>query len=217
MTAEAGHAANRAYRDQSGNFHLNGASFFNDAETDIAGALESLAVWPGVIRIPVYDLRSTTGVPLTAAETQGNFNIDLTSNVALAQGEVTDNETEASVVNFQFALPSTYNAGDNLTITLPVAIIATAAAVNNGSTIDINAYRSLAIGTVGADICATAAQTFAALDTWYAKAFVITGTTLGPGDTLNVKITSSVIDSEAGAGTLRLNMDAPLISLNLVS
>ena len=40
--AEPGHAPNRIYTDQQGNFHLNGAQFFNDAETDIAGSLESL-------------------------------------------------------------------------------------------------------------------------------------------------------------------------------
>jgi hypothetical protein len=41
MAAEAGHAPSRIYTDQNGNFHLNGASFFNDAEQDIASALES--------------------------------------------------------------------------------------------------------------------------------------------------------------------------------
>lgn len=42
MTTEAGHHASRFYRDQDGNVHLNGASFFNDAEADIANALEAL-------------------------------------------------------------------------------------------------------------------------------------------------------------------------------
>lgn len=42
MAAELGHAASRVYRDQSGNFHLNGAAFYNDAEEDISPALESL-------------------------------------------------------------------------------------------------------------------------------------------------------------------------------
>lgn len=47
MTAEAGHHPNRAYFDQSGNLHLNGASVFNDGEADISGALESLVNAPG--------------------------------------------------------------------------------------------------------------------------------------------------------------------------
>lgn len=43
MTAEAGHDPNRHYFDADGDFHLNGSSFFNDAEQDIESQLESLA------------------------------------------------------------------------------------------------------------------------------------------------------------------------------
>ena len=42
MTAEAGHHPNRSYVDQNGNFHLNGASFFNDGEEDISDEFEAL-------------------------------------------------------------------------------------------------------------------------------------------------------------------------------
>ena len=42
MASEAGHEPNRVYVDQQGNLHLNGAQFLNDAEEDIAPALESL-------------------------------------------------------------------------------------------------------------------------------------------------------------------------------
>lgn len=42
MAAEAGHEAGRSYRDQDGNYHLNGGAFYNDAEEDISPALESL-------------------------------------------------------------------------------------------------------------------------------------------------------------------------------
>lgn len=42
MATENGHHANRVYRDQDGHFHLNGASFFNDAEEDISDSLEEL-------------------------------------------------------------------------------------------------------------------------------------------------------------------------------
>ena len=34
MASEAGHEPNRAYFDQAGNIHLNGASLFDSAETD---------------------------------------------------------------------------------------------------------------------------------------------------------------------------------------
>lgn len=42
MAAETGHHANRVYRDQSGDLHLNGASLFDTAENDIAPALNNL-------------------------------------------------------------------------------------------------------------------------------------------------------------------------------
>lgn len=39
MAAETGHHPNRAYIDQDGNFHLNGASFFDSNEVDSKGYL----------------------------------------------------------------------------------------------------------------------------------------------------------------------------------
>lgn len=161
-----------------------------------------------------YSLRQTTGIPLVAAETAGNFDIDVAANVTIAGGEITDNETEVSVANFQFALPENYVSGGAVTVSLPVAIIKTGGATNNGSSIDVLAYEQ-AVGAVGADLCTTAAQTFVALDTWYSKDFVITPTNLVAGDVLNIYISSSVIDSEAGGGTLRMNLDAPKLLLDV--
>jgi hypothetical protein len=164
--------------------------------------------------VPISALRHTTGVPLTVAETAGGFNVSLSSHVYLAQAEITDNETEVSVCHAQVTLPPEYVAGGDITVRLPVSIVKTAAAVDNGSTIDLSVYKQAA-GAVGSDLCATAAQTFAAVDTWYNKDFTVTPTGLVAGDVLNLEITSSVIDSEAGGGTLRLNMQPPLILLDV--
>jgi hypothetical protein len=41
MATEAGHFPNRVYLDANGDFHLNGASFFNDDEDDISGSFDS--------------------------------------------------------------------------------------------------------------------------------------------------------------------------------
>lgn len=43
MTAEVGHEASRAYMDQSGNLHLNGASIFDSGENDIKEELDLLS------------------------------------------------------------------------------------------------------------------------------------------------------------------------------
>lgn len=155
------------------------------------------------------------GGALAVSEAAGTFNRSVSSNVILIQGEVTDNETEASVGTAQFRLPAEYVAGGAITVRLRCTIVKTGSATDNGSTIDVEAYKSDGSGAVGSDICATAAATFAALDTWYNKDFTITPTGLVAGDILNFKITSSIIDSEAGAGTLRLNMEQPAILLSI--
>lgn len=164
--------------------------------------------------IPIVGLQQTTGIPLAVTETAGNFNVDVTTNVILAKAEITDNETEVSVTQFQFVLPPEYVSGGDISIRLPVAIVKTGAGSNNGSTIDCSVYKQ-ASGAVGSDLVTTAAQTFAALDTWYNKDFVVTPTGLVAGDILNVVISSSVIDNEAGAGTLRLNMSPPRVLLDV--
>lgn len=165
--------------------------------------------------LPIASLRSDAGASLTAAETAGTFNVSVAANVILAQGEITDNETEVSVCYGQVVLPPEYVAAGDVTVRVPCALIKTAAAVNNGSTIDVAVFEQAA-GAVGADLSTTtAAATFAADDTWYNKDFVITATGLVAGDVLNLKFTSSVVDSEVGAGTLRLNMGAPIILLDI--
>jgi hypothetical protein len=133
----------------------------------------------------------------------------------VANGEVTDNETEASITYFEFRLPENYVAAGDVTVRLPAALIATATPTNNGSTLDVAVYEE-ASGAVGSDLSTTtAAATFAALDTWYNKDFVITATGLVAGDKLLVKITSNVIDSEAGGGTIILNLESPTVLLDI--
>ena len=161
------------------------------------------------------DVVSDAGAALLAAETAGTFNRSIAANVQLIQGEITDNETEASVGYAQFTLPPEYVAAGAVVLRIPCKVVLTAAAVDNGSTIDAEVFESDGAGAVGADICATAAQTFAALDTWYNKDFTVTATGLLPGDVLNIKITATIIDSEAGGGTLRFNMETPQLLISV--
>jgi len=192
----------------------SGATFTQNGSGDIARssfAEEALQSYG----IPISALAHTTGVPLTVAETAGGFNVSLSSHVWKAQAEIADNETEVSVTHFQFVLPVEYVAGGDISISLRCALIKTAAAVNNGSTVDVAVYKQ-ADGAVGSDLSTTtSAATFAADDTWYTKTFVITPTGLTAGMTLNVEITTSVVDSEAGGGTLRFNMDPPKVLLDV--
>jgi hypothetical protein len=166
--------------------------------------------------IPISEIRSDAGASLTAAETAGTFDITVGTNTIVANGEVTDNETETSVAYFQIVLPPEYVAAGDVTVRMPSALIKTGAPTNNGSTLDIAVYEQSDAGAVGSDLSTTtAAATYAALDTWYNKDFVITATDLVAGDVLNVKITATVIDSEAGAGTIVLNLAPPKVLLDV--
>jgi hypothetical protein len=166
--------------------------------------------------IPVFSLVQTTGIPLAVTETAGNFNLSVAANVYTAVGEVTDNETETSVVQFQFVLPPEYVTGGDVSIRIPCAIVVIGGApTNNGSTIDVAVYEQ-GSGAVGSDLSTTtAAATFAAISTWYNKDFVITPTALVAGDILNVVITGVAIDNEAGAGSMQLKLDPPRVLLDI--
>lgn len=195
---------------------LNGTIIDEDVSASAAIARSKLAEDAlQIYGISIEEIRSDAGASLTAAETAGTFDITVGTNTILANGEVTDNETEVSVAYFQFVLPPEYVAAGDVTIRLPAALIKTGAPTDNGSTLDIEVYEQSDAGAVGADINSTAAATFVALDTWYNKDFVITATGLVAGDVLNVKITSSVIDSEAGAGTIVLNLAPPKVLLDV--
>lgn len=187
-----------------------------NADFDAAAALARTKLAVNASQKYVLDVKAADGSHLVAAESAGTFNVSVVANVILLKGEVTDNETEVSVGYAQFMLPPEYVAATDLVLRLPVNVVKTAAAVDNGSTVDVEAYeQSEAAGTVGADLCATAAQTFAAVDTWYNKDFTITGAALLPGDVVNFKLTSSIIDSEAGGGTLRLSMAKPRLLISV--
>src|SRR5690348_11469729 len=147
------------------------------AEVPVEVAQDELVRTSQTLGNPVTALRGATGLILTETETAGGFNLAIATHVFVAQGEVTDNETEVSVCHAQVVLPPDYIAGTDITVTLPVALVADGSPTNNGSTIDLSVYRQEQ-GAVGSDLCATSAKTFAALDTWYDKAFTVTGTTL---------------------------------------
>lgn len=182
----------------------------------VVGSATDLQVLAAPHSVPVASLRSDAGAALVAAESAGTFNVSVASNVLKAQAEITDNETEVSVCLFQFTLPNNYIPGGAISVRLPVKLVKTAAAVDNGSSIDLSVYKQAALA-VGSDLVSTAAQVFAAVDTNYNKDFVVDPTGLVAGDELTCKVTSSIIDSEAGGGTLRLNMDAPIMLVDIYS
>lgn len=104
---------------------------------------------------------------------------------------------------FEFVLPPEYVAGETVVCRLTAAMIT---AVSDGTaTVDVEAWETTKAGAVGADICATAAQSINSL-TAADKDFVLTPTSLVAGDKLIVRL------SFAGSDTGNLAVMIPEIS-----
>lgn len=168
---------------------------------------DALAICKG---IPVNSIMAADGAPLAITETAGDHYLYLNANVIQLRGEEAISETETSISYFQVVLPENYVSAGDVTVRIPCQI--DGAGTNNGSTVDLEVYEQ-ASGAVGADICATAAQTFAAKTTWYNKDFSVTAAGLVAGDILNCKLTTSVIEN--GGSALAFYADPPKILLDV--
>lgn len=168
---------------------------------------DALAICKG---IPINSIMAADGAPLGITESAGDHYLNLAANVITLRGEEAISETETSVSYFQFVLPENYVSAGDVTIRIPCKI--DGAGTDNSSSVDLEVYEQ-ASGAVGADICATAAQNFAAKTTWYNKDFSVTAAGLIAGDILNVKLTTAVIESAGSA--LAFYADPPKILLDV--
>ncbi len=91
-----------------------------------------------------------------------------------------------------FPLPHTYVAGQSVTIRAHAGMLTTVA--SSAATIDFEVYRSNDETGIGSDLVATSATTINSL-TLADKDFVLTATTLLPGDTLDIRMAVLVNDS----------------------
>lgn len=170
-----------------------------------AGFIMGQAAYP--ITVPLGRVRGSTGLVTTATPADSVWAQLIASNVHGLTSNLADGGTKTATGTFQVALPNSYIAGEAVTVKLTAQLksVTGTGVANNGSDLDILAYRQDPTdATVGSDICATAAATFAALDTVYVKSFTITPTTLGPGDVLNIVMVGRAIENDAGNGTLQV-------------
>lgn len=157
--------------------------------------------------LPVSSFRGADGAPLAITETAGDFFLNIGTNQMLIDGEATINETEVSVGFFDFTLPPAYVADGDVKVRLVAGLIDGGSNEIGTCTIDVEAYLQAADGTIGSDLCATAAQPIQAAAAAIAPAaidFVVTSTGFVAGDHIIVKVTSSVVET-AGNGGAALN------------
>lgn len=145
-------------------------------------------------------MRNDDGTVLTASASAGKFGITNGTHSAPALKLVTEaanNNTKTDYMCAVITVPPEYVAGSNLTVAVTVS--RTGSGTPGTNTIDVEAYELGTDGAVGSDICATAAQNFAASAT--TRNFTITGTNLVAGDKLLFYFTAVLQETASSALT----------------
>jgi hypothetical protein len=158
---------------------------------------EALAVFPvNFMDLRVWDAIQTN-LPGTAATddlaligtTFGSTAPRVTAGDCKALGATT------RYARFLVEIPECYETGETITLSLSAGMVTTVASAS--CTVDVECYELDKLGGIGSDLCATAAQSINSL-TFASKSFVITATTLSPGDVLDVRIAIAVNDAATG-------------------
>lgn len=122
MATEAGHHASRPYTSQDGAFHLNSGAFYNDAETDISGTLETVvgsSAAGGKVR-GGFQVYSTAGVNVIATDLAGIwFATANLKSTALSTGDkiIASVEFSTNSSNLQVALFIPNSSGELINLT----------------------------------------------------------------------------------------------------
>lgn len=107
--------------------------------------------------------------------------------------------TVTQYARFQVQVPYDYDAGETVQIVVNGEMDTTVS--DTTATVDLEVYKSDLDGTVGTDICATAAQSINSL-TAADKTFTVTSASLNPGDLLDVRVTIAITDSATGTAVI---------------
>jgi len=97
------------------------------------------------------------------------------------------------------AVPHDFEAANTLTIRLYAGMLTTVA--DTSATVDVEVHVLAKAGTIGADLCATAATTINSLGAT-AKDFVATPDTLVPGDMLHIRVSVAVNDAATATAVI---------------
>lgn len=164
--------------------------------------------------VPLGEVRGATGLVTTATPADAVWAWVIATNVGYLTTNLADGATKTSTGTFQVQLPETFRNSQSITVKLTVKLLSVTGTgvANNGSDIDILAFKQASFA-IGADLCETAAQTFAALDTVYTKEFVIGSGGLAAGDRLNFNMVGRAIENDGGNGTLQVVVEKIEVAL----
>lgn len=160
--------------------------------------------------VPLSQFTSAVGGTYNGVNLEGG-----TGSPLIRTAEV-DSNTLTETSSFTFRLPENYVAAGDVLFSVSAKYTESGAAAVAGAATDVDVLAfevDQAAGTVGADICATAAIVTTA--SYAIKLFTITATDLVAGDLLKVTVTTRTQDTDAGAETISTSLLAPHFQIDV--
>jgi len=168
-----------------------------------------------VKRVALTGVRNVDGTTIDATGAATKFKTvvgDAAAGTCVLDGPDVQNDTDATVLMFEWEAPPEYVNGS--AITARVSCRATGTGTAGTKTVDLTAHENTNRGASGGDICATAAADLPDVDTWADQDFTITPTNVVAGDkvlfyvTITVQETGDAAALKAQIGDIRLTFQA---------
>lgn len=151
--------------------------------------------------LALTNAKSDAGVGLTASATAGAMGVSRTAGTSLVlAGEATSSSAKTDKAMFEFDLPDSYVAGQNVVFTINANYTGSGTITAASTTLTPTAYTE--INGAEAALTITGAQQFTATAANYT--FTVTGTNLVPGQHLAFEIVM-LVTSASGANTGQIN------------
>lgn len=147
--------------------------------------------------LSLLDFKNTDGTTMTGSASAGKFALSVTPGTSeVLTGEAATGATKTDAAIREYTVPSTYVAGQPLTVTVNTGYSGSGTA--GASTIAVAVYLTSATGTQGSTLVTTLATAISGA-TAAGYAFTVTGSTLLPGSRLMIKVTLVTIESGGSA------------------
>jgi hypothetical protein len=194
---------------------LTQTQLINHGDWTTVGSVDALTAMPAANQY----LYLATGAATDATYTAGVllielYGFDAAEDLAVVRGAVGTNaislqtedlhdkgSAQTRYARFSVTLPPNYVAGQTVKIRVKGGMVTTVA--DTTATVDVNCYLNDEDNTVSSDICTTTATSINSLiATPTTTDFVITASSLSPGDVLDVQVAVAINDDNNGASVV---------------
>lgn len=147
----------------------------------------------------VWDAYQTTLPGTSASDDLGLYGGTWASASQLVRTYDIKTLTTSLYARFRFSIPPEYDPGETINVRFHCGMVTTVA--DTSCTIDLVAYLVNDEGSIGSDLCTTAAQSMNSL-TYADKDFTITPTGIVAGDTFDCRVHISSVDSATATAVI---------------